>query len=198
MNLLMDPNVGYTLLMGGLVLAVLALFIPGTGLLEIGALFALVLAGVVMVNIPINSWALLVMAVAIIPLVLAIRSKRGSLALMIGSAVVLLGGSLFVFRAPNGGPAVNPFLAFVISVGSVAFLWFVGRKAFEAAHIRPTHSQDRVIGAVGTAVTDLRPEGSVYVGGENWSARSREYISAGTPVRVLKRDGLVLDVEKDQ
>ena len=45
-------------------LAVLALFIPGTGLIEVAALFALVLAAVIMVNIPVNMWALALMAVA--------------------------------------------------------------------------------------------------------------------------------------
>jgi membrane-bound ClpP family serine protease len=65
---------------------------------------------------------------------------------------------------------------------------------------------DRVIGLEGFARTDIHPskgnvgigEGSVYAGGENWSAHSREFIPAGTPVRVVRRKGLVLDVEKDK
>ena len=45
MNLLLDPNVAYVILVIGFVLGVLALFTPGTGFLEIGVLFAIVLAG---------------------------------------------------------------------------------------------------------------------------------------------------------
>ena len=45
MSFLFDPNVAYLLLVGGFLLAILALFAPGTGLLELGAMAMLVLAG---------------------------------------------------------------------------------------------------------------------------------------------------------
>ena len=45
MNLLFDPNVAYLLLVIGLIVAILALFAPGTGVLEVGAIFMLFLAG---------------------------------------------------------------------------------------------------------------------------------------------------------
>jgi membrane-bound serine protease (ClpP class) len=195
MNPLMDPNVGYTLLVGGLVLAVLALFIPGTGLIELGALFALVLAVVTMVNIPVNGWALAVMAAAVVPLVFAVRNKRSLLPLGI-AGLLLLGGSLFVFRGEGGGPAVHPLVAVVVSAGSVVFLWFLARKSIQAFKIRPRHDLNKLVGMDGTARTDLNPDGSVYVGGENWSARCDEDIPAGTAVRVVRREGLLLEVER--
>ncbi|NMC85494.1 MAG: NfeD family protein, partial [Anaerolineaceae bacterium] len=37
--------------------------------------------------------------------------------------------------------------------------------------------------------------GTVYVGGEEWSARSDEMIAAGSSVKVINREGLVLIVE---
>jgi membrane-bound ClpP family serine protease len=195
MNPLMDPNIGYTLLVGGMVLAVLALFVPGTGLIEIGALFALVLAGVTMVNIPVNAWALAVMAAAVIPLALAVRNKRSAPPLIV-AIILLLAGSLFVFRGETGGPAVNPFVAVLVSLGATGLLWFLARKSVQASGLRKLHDLDRLVGMKGTVKTDLRPEGSVYVGGENWSARGSEYIPAGSTVRVIRREGLVLDVEK--
>ncbi len=45
MEFLQNPNITYLLLAGGLIFAVLALVSPGTGVLEIGALFILGLAG---------------------------------------------------------------------------------------------------------------------------------------------------------
>ncbi len=45
MEILIDPNVAYLLLVVGIVLVIMALFAPGTGVLEIGALFVLFLAG---------------------------------------------------------------------------------------------------------------------------------------------------------
>jgi membrane protein implicated in regulation of membrane protease activity len=43
--------------------------------------------------------------------------------------------------------------------------------------------------------TALDPVGSVYVGGELWSARSETALPVGIPVRVRGREGLVLLVD---
>jgi len=196
MNSFLDPNVGYALLVGGILLSILALFVPGTGLLELGAFAALFVAGYMVVNLPFNLWALILMAVSIIPLVIAIRWRKGGTILLVGSIAVLFVGSIFVFRAENGGPAVNPLVALLVSGGSAWLIWFVSRKTLESFSLKIRHDQDRVVGMEGVARTDLRLEGSVYVNGENWSAHSEIYIPKGSPVRVIKRSGLVLDVEK--
>ena len=52
MNLVIDPNLAYVLLVSGFVLAVLALFSPGTGVVEVGALFALMVAGYGVATLP--------------------------------------------------------------------------------------------------------------------------------------------------
>ncbi len=55
MNFLLDPNVAYLILVVGVILGMLALFTPGTGILEIGALFAIFLAGYAVYSLPINT-----------------------------------------------------------------------------------------------------------------------------------------------
>ena len=57
MNILLDPNISYLILVGGLLLAFLALFAPGTGLLEIGAIVAIMFSGYFIANLPVNWWA---------------------------------------------------------------------------------------------------------------------------------------------
>lgn len=196
MNPLFDPNLGITLLVGGLVLALAALFLPGTGLIEIGALAALVLAGVVLMNLPFNAWALVLMAAAVVPLVLAVRGKRSLLPLA-AAWVLLLAGSLFLFRPGGGREAVSPLVAVLVSLSATGFTWLVARKGTQTLGLRKMHDLETLVGMIGTARTDLRPEGSVYVGGEAWSARAAGgSIEAGSAVRVIRRDGLVLDVEK--
>ena len=202
LEILLDPNVGYLLLVGGFVLAFLALFAPGTGFLEVGALFALLLAGYTLVNLPINGWAVILLLASIVPFVLALRRRkkgtrdRSDLWLLLAAIAALILGSIFVFRTPTGGPAVNPILAFFVSGGIGLLLWFMARKTLEAAGRSLSHNQDRVIGQTGTARTDLRPEGSVYVGGEEWSAVSKSYVPSGASVRIVSRQGLVLEVEQ--
>lgn len=193
MNFLLDPNVAYVMLVGGFLLAILALFSPGTGLLELGALFMLALAGYGIVNLPINAWALVILVVGVLPFILALRRSRRWWWL-IPALVALVVGSIFLFSTSNGSPAVNPWLAGLVSVLVVPFVWLIGRKSLEALSI-PAASLNTLVGMIGEARTEIFNEGSVYVNGEDWSARSKVRIPAGAKVRVLRRDGLVLEVE---
>jgi membrane-bound ClpP family serine protease len=67
----------------------------------------------------------------------------------------------------------------------------------EAAGTKPSHNLDRLVGKIGEARTKVEDEGSVQVEGELWSARSEKAIPAGSSIRVLRRDGFVLIVEKN-
>ncbi|HEY4693421.1 MAG TPA: NfeD family protein [Bellilinea sp.] len=197
MNLLMDPNVAYVLLVLGLVLGVLALFAPGTGFLEIGALFALVVAGISAVNMDINPWALIVLILGIVPFVFALRKWRNWLFLGI-AIVALIVGSVFLFRNPDGGPAVNVWLAIIVSILAAGLIWIIGRKGLEAIARRPDFDLGRLPGMTGIAHTNIFQEGSVYINGEEWSAWSRKPIPVETRVRIISRQGLVLEVEAEE
>ena len=54
-------------------------------------------------------------------------------------------------------------------------------------------------GAVGQVRSPLAPLGSVIANGEEWSARtaSGATLERGTPIRVIKVEGLTLTVEPD-
>ncbi len=196
MNFLMDPNVGYVLAVGGLMLAILALFTPGTGILEIGALFAVVLAAFSISNFAINTWALILLIVGIVPFILAMRRSGKAHFLIIALAALVI-GSVFLIATPEGGPAVNPYLAIFVSAISSAFLWIIGRRSLEAMAL-PARTLAVLIGKTGEAHTDIYAEGSAYVDGEEWSARSQVFIPVGSQVRVIRREGLVLVVEPVQ
>jgi membrane-bound serine protease (ClpP class) len=194
MNLLFDPNVAYLLLVIGLIVAILALFAPGTGVLEVGALFMLFLAGYGIFNLPVNGWALAVLVLGVFPFLLALRKSRQYIFLAL-AILALVVGSVFLVRATNGAPAVNPVLAILVSVIATVFLWYVGRRGIEAIGRPVSLNLDRLIGMVGQAHTNLNPDGSVYVGSEEWSAHSDTFVPNGSRVRVIKRDGLILTVE---
>jgi len=194
MNIFLDPNVAYLVLVVGFVLGVLALFTPGTGLLEIGTLFAMFLAGYSIYNLPINVWALIVLLVGVVPFVIAMRKfKRWYW--LIPAILSIIVGSIFLFRLESGAPAINPILATIVSMLATVFLWFIGRKTIDAMKVRPAQDLSRLIGMVGEARTDIAMEGTIYVGGEDWSARSEKKIKNGSAVKVIKREGLVLIVE---
>lgn len=194
MNFVIDPNLAYVLLVSGFVLAVLALFSPGTGVVEIGALFALVVAGYGVATLPTNWWALVVLVVGVFPFLIALRRSQQWFYLVISLAALVV-GSLFLFRTEQGGPAVHPALAVLMSASAIGILWIVARRGIEAARMRPSMDLGRLIGMLGEASTDIENDGSVRVGGEEWTAHSDIFIPKGADVRVIGREGLVLQVE---
>lgn len=195
MDFFLNPNVAYLLLVSGILLGMLALVNPGTGLLEIGAFFLLVLAGYSAYQLGINPWALVILIVALVPFVYAIRGPRRGL--FLGLAILcLVIGSAFLFAGEGWLPAVNPVLALVTSLVAGGFLWLVINKTLQAHYATPRHDLSTLIGQVGEAKTRIHEQGSVQVAGELWSARSEKPIPAGSVVRVLGREGFVLLVEK--
>lgn len=195
MDFLLDPNIAYLILLGGVLLAMLALAAPGTGIFEIGALFCIALAGYAIYNRSFNLWALVVLALSIIPFVYAIQRPKRELYLGL-SILLLVVGSVFMFPRTDEQPAVNPFVAVVASGLVAGFLWIAVRKSMEAASARPSHDLEGLVGQIGEARTIVREEGSVQVGGELWSARSEDSIPEGSSIRVVRRDGFVVVVEK--
>ena len=114
------------------------------------------------------------------------------------SILLLVVGSVFLFAVNGFGSAVNPIVAILGSGSAAAFVWLAVRKSVQAAAVRPSHDPDALIGQVGEARTVISVEGSVQVGGEMWSARSDSKIPAGSPVRVVRREGFILVVEKEK
>jgi len=194
MNILLDPNVAYFLLVAGFIMAILALFSPGTGFIEIGAFFALALAAYGIINLPINHWALVVLLAGVFPFMLALRRSQQYIFLALALAALVV-GSVFLFRTDEGLVAVNPFLASLVSILAMGLLWTIARTGLNAMLQPPSHDLGRFIGEIGEARTDVFHDGAVYVGGEEWTARSDTFIPAGSQVKIVGREGLILIVE---
>jgi len=196
MDFLLEPNVAYLILVAGVMLGFMAIVSPGTGLFEVGAFFCLVLAGYAVYNLSFNWWALALLVLSLIPFVYAIRKPRRELYLGL-SILFLVAGSVFLFPRAEGFIAVNPIVAVAASVLMSGFLWIAVRKSIDAAAVRPSHDLEALVGKIGEAKTKVFDDGSVQVGSELWSARSETSIPAGSPIRVVRREGFVLVVEKN-
>ncbi len=196
MNLFLDPNIAYVILVLGSILILLAIVSPGSGILEIGALFTLVLAGYAVYYLSFNLWALIILVLSLIPFVFAIRKPKRAIYLAI-SILMMTVGSVYLFPSSGFRPAVNPWLAMSVSILAGVFVWFVIMKTIQAMHARPSHDLSTLIGQTGEAKSAIYSEGSVQVAGELWTARSKKTIPAGSHVRVVAREGFILVVERD-
>ncbi|MCX6067309.1 MAG: hypothetical protein NT121_16395 [Chloroflexi bacterium] len=196
MEFLLSPDIAYVLIVGVAMLMLASIVVPGTGFAEIGLVVCLGLAGYAVYHIGINIWALIVAALSIVPFLFAVRMKNLRLALLGLSMVLLIGGSIFLFVDEKGWPTVNPLLAVIVSIISAGFIWIAVDRVLAIQGSRPSNDLQALIGKVGEARTEIKTDGSVQVGGELWSARSEKPISAGSPVRVIDREGFVIVVEK--
>jgi membrane-bound serine protease (ClpP class) len=196
MAFLLNPNLAYLLIVAAFLLTVFAVVIPGTGFFEVATL---VLWGVVLwqtYNIDSNLWALILLLLGFVPFGLGLRRKRVklNLGLMLAAFVI---GSAYLFKGDSWWqPGVHPLLALVMSLFAGGLVWLVVLKLIEAMDAPPVHDLGTLIGEVGEAKTKIHMEGSVYVQGEKWTARSEEPIKAGSRVEVIAREGLVLIVKQ--
>lgn len=195
MEILVNPNIAYIIWMISVLLVILAVLSPGTGLLEASALAGLLLTGYISYQVPLNLWALIPFVLAAIAFYYVVWKRRARKYLT-GAIVLFLGGSAWLYWGNNLQPAVHPLVLLLISVLEGGLLWLITLKTLEAARARPVQDLESIVGARGDARTNVHSEGSVYVGGELWSARSQVMISKGSRVRVIGREGFILDVEE--
>jgi membrane-bound serine protease (ClpP class) len=69
-------------------------------------------------------------------------------------------------------------------------------KGVKATLFKVKTGKEALIGARGTAVTDLKPVGEIRVVGEFWQATAKdEWIKKGEPIEVVGLEGMFLVVK---
>lgn len=194
MEFLFDPNVAYVLLAVAFFSTIFALLTPGTGILEILSLILLILVGFTVKNMTVNPWAIVLLLGSVIVVLVSLK-RSWKWYFTAASILALMAGMLFFYKEEGRILAIDPLLALVVSGTVGAFIWIIGHNTVAALNLKPQRDPDSVIGLTGKALTNIHTDGSVYVGGENWSAMSDSRIAKGNQVVVLQRSGLVLKVE---
>ncbi len=194
MNPIIDPNIAYVLLVVGFFLSVLALLTPGTGVVEIIGIFSMILAGYGIISNPSHYWALIIL-IPFLPLIFVYRKTKKDYFLIISIALLNI-GSFMIFKSETGGFAVSPIVAIVVVLLNAPILWVIVKKIIEAIDTKSVFDPENILGVIGEARTNIFLGGTAYVQGEEWSARSDEKIEKGEKIKVIKKDGLMLFVEK--
>ena len=193
MEFLLDPNLAYILVIAGVMVTLIAILTPGTGIFEVIALMALVMVGWQLYKLPFNVWAFVLILLAVVPFIFTVRNVKRNLTL--GSTIaMLLVGSAFLYKPEIGLVAPHPAMISIVSLASGSLFWFLTHKVIDAMESIPTHDLKSLVGEVGETRTEVHAEGSVYLRGEMWTAVSPEPIPVGTLVEVVEREGFMLHV----
>jgi membrane-bound serine protease (ClpP class) len=191
----LDPNLALILALVGLVGLYLEVTHPGLIAPGVIGAICLILALFAFNMLPVN-WAgalLILLAIGLFVMEATITS-HGILAL--GGIVAMIAGGLMLVEGPipelqmRWSTVIGVALPFaVITVVLVRLVYLSHRQ-------KSILGEEGMIGEVGVAKTDVHEEGKVLVRGEYWNASADRPIPAGAHVRVIKAQGLKIEVEQ--
>jgi len=117
--------------------------------------------------------------------------------LLLGGIVSMLLGAMFLIRSPltPGGVSFGVALATVLPFGLLTV--FLMRLVLKSRTWKTATGKEELLGEEGVVTMALGGggEGMIRVHGELWRASSNQNIPVGEKVRVLRVEGLKLDVE---
>jgi len=194
---LVNPDVAYLLIVAAVMMFILTAARPTSILLKVGMAVCLVVAGYEFSQLNGNIWALLVVAFSPLPFFVAIRQPRPSSTLAIITIAMLTLGSVFLFWTADGWLYLMP-LAGLVAIVCGRIIWILFLRIRDGRRTRLGDNPGSLVGVVGMTRTNIEKfdTGMVEIEGELWTARSDRPISAGSMVRIIHFDGLVLTVEK--
>jgi membrane-bound ClpP family serine protease len=187
-----DPNLVYLILLVGLWMSVTAVYMPGTGVVELLAGIGVIASLVVLANMPTNWWAVILIVVGVLSFLIIPFIDRRFALLAVGGLVLQVVGSLTLFSV---GSVSVPLIAVTI-IASLLYHRYALMPALEHHRSKPAMLEDEpIVGLNGYVQSALNPVGTVYVRGETWTARSDKPLEKGTEIAVVDQEGLTLYVE---
>lgn len=194
LKIISDPNVAYILMMIGMAGIYFELSHPGAIFPGVVGAIAIVLAFFSFQTLPVNYAGILLIILAMIFFIMEMKITSYGLLSVAGVTSLFL-GSLMLFDAASSELRVSwqVFLPTIIIVSG--FFVTLASLVFKAQVSKPKTGAKGLVGEIGIAKEDIMPEGKVFVHGELWNATSKNRISKGAKVRVIKVVNLMLDVE---
>jgi membrane-bound serine protease (ClpP class) len=197
MEIIINPKVAYLLIFTGVMLLLIIFNDTKYSLPKVGAMAFCILAGIAeFIILDGNPWAFLIVVLSPLPYFIAMRQERLHSPLFLFTIFMLTIGSAYLFVDENGRPLANLGPVGMVSVFGGLFIWFTVARRRTAG--KAPLIGDTLVGLTGEVWVAIEPftQGSVRIEGVLWQARSKETISAGTVVRVIRQDGITLTVKK--
>jgi len=202
LHLISDPNIAFILFTVGFYGLLFELQNPNLATGILGGI-SIILAFIGFGSLPLNVGGLLLITLGIVLFVLEFSVTSHGLLTVGGIACFVLGAAaLYTEPGTPAAPDVSVALPVLVTMTVLTAL-FMGLIVIAAVRSRRMQTALGLIGAglaadaVGEVRLPLTPIGSVYAGGEEWTAKTSDDrpLERGTPVRILRQEGLTLVVE---
>jgi membrane-bound serine protease (ClpP class) len=191
----LDPNLALVLGLIGVLGLYFEMTHPGMILPGVAGAICLILSLFAFNLLPVN-WAgaaLILLAIVLFVLEATITS-HGVLGL--GGIVSMIAGASMLVEGPIPELRIHTATTIAVTLPLAAIMIFLLRLAVASRRMKSITGEEGMIGETGIAKSDVHITGKVFVHGESWNASSEVPISAGSPVRVVKVQGLKVEVEE--
>ena len=194
LNALIDPTIAALLIIVAGYGIITELSNPGAILPGVVGGLAAILAIVSLANLPVNIAGALMMLLALVLFIADLKAPTHGI-LSVGGVFALILGMAFLVNTGPVGLGVNLVVAVGLGLLTFAFFILFINRVLAARHRPVFAGAESIVGQTGEAREELAPEGLVFVAGALWKAIAKpQPIHAGTPVKVVGRNGLQLEV----
>ena len=194
LSFLMDPNISFLILMIGLAAIYAELNHPGAIIPGVVGIIFVVLAVFALNLLPLRFAGVALILTAFILFALEAKFTTHG-ALGIGGIAVMILGALLLVDGPIPQMRIQPVTAIAVSITFGLLTIFLLNIAVRARRGKVVTGDQGLIGELGTAQTQLKPDGKVFVHGEIWNAHSPSGAEPGQAVRITGVRDLVLTVK---
>lgn len=192
-----SPESAYLLLTIGLALLLFEFFTAGIGVAGLVGAITLILGSIGIGELPMNGFGIALLLLAMIAF--AVDVQVGIPRLWTGGGLILyIIASLIMFRPVDGLVMRPSWITLSVGIVGIALTFIVGMPSMVRTRFAtPTIGRQNLVGATGTAVGDIAPDGVVMVDGAQWRARTNRAtpLTTNSPIRVVDIDGVTLQVE---
>jgi membrane-bound serine protease (ClpP class) len=193
---IVEPDMFFLLLLVGVLGLYTEFTHPGVVAPGVVGAICMLLALYAMQILPINFAGLLLIVLALALFIMEAKFTSHGV-LLLGGIVSMLLGATFLIRSPLTPGGVSFGVALAVTLPFAFLTFFLMRLVLKSRKWRTATGKEELLGEEGVVTMALPAggEGMIRVHGELWGAVSKENIPAGAKVRVLRVDGLKLEVE---
>lgn len=192
-----NPNIAFILMLLGFYGLLFEFTNPGIGFSGIGGAICLILAFYSFQALPVNYAGFSLILLAVVLFVAEVKITSYGL-LTVGGILSFLLGSLLLIDSRHEFLQLSLGVVLPFVAATALLTVFLVSLAVKAQRRKVTTGAEGLVGKTGDVVTELNPEGYVFVEGALWRARADRALKKGEKVKVLKEEHLTLIVKKEE